>query len=136
MAGGQGGHIAIRRHELDCLHVQGIRGYGYTGLLPAEQSLGQWFEVNLHLYLDVQAAGQSDRLEETLDYHALIVEVQALLRRSRFALIERLATVIAEAVLAHPPIQQVKVTLIKRPAIPDFDGHVQVELVRARNHDA
>ncbi len=36
---------------MDCIHVTGIRAYGYTGYLPEEQSLGQWFEVDLKLWL-------------------------------------------------------------------------------------
>lgn len=31
---------------MDSIHVTGIRCYGYTGLLPEEQVLGQWFEVD------------------------------------------------------------------------------------------
>lgn len=45
----------------DCIHLQGIRAYGYTGVLPAEQTLGQWFEVNVSLWVDLALAGKSDR---------------------------------------------------------------------------
>ncbi len=37
----------------DALHLRGLRAYGYTGLLPEEQRLGQWFEVELTLWLDL-----------------------------------------------------------------------------------
>jgi dihydroneopterin aldolase len=117
---------------MDCLHLQGIRGYGYTGALPAEQTLGQWFEVDLQVYLDLRQAGQSDSLQDTLHYGHLIPQVQEILRRSQFVLIERLATVIAEAVLANPAVAQVKVCLIKKPPIPEFSGQVQVEIVRTQ----
>ena len=33
----------------DCIHISGIRAYGYTGLFPEEKALGQWFEVDLTL---------------------------------------------------------------------------------------
>ena len=109
---------------MDCLHLKGIRGYGYTGALPEEQVLGQWFEVNLWVYLDLSSAGQSDVLADTLDYRNLITEVKDIVERSHFSLVERLATVIAEAV-------QVKVHLIKvAPPIPNFSGQIQVEIVR------
>jgi 7,8-dihydroneopterin aldolase/epimerase/oxygenase len=120
---------------MDCLFLRGIRGYGYTGVFPEEQRLGQWFEVDLQIYLDLQPAGQSDALQDTLHYGKLIPQVQTLLQQSRFALIERLATVIAEAVLAYPMVEQVKVCLIKHPPIPEFSGQVQVEIVRTRQAD-
>jgi dihydroneopterin aldolase len=120
---------------MDCLFLQGIRGYGYTGVLPEEQRLGQWFEVDLQIYLDLQPAGQSDALQDTLHYGQLIPQVQKLLQQSRFALIERLATVIAEAVLTYPIVHQVKVCLIKYPPVPEFSGRVQVEMMRTRQAD-
>ena len=119
--------------QTDCLYLKGIRGYGYTGALPEEQVLGQWFEADLCLYLDLGPAGQSDILADTLHYGKVVTQVQELLRQSRFALIERLATVIAEAVLTFPQVEQVTVLLTKlSPPIPDFTGRVQVKLVRSR----
>jgi 7,8-dihydroneopterin aldolase/epimerase/oxygenase len=119
---------------MDCLHLKGIRAYGYTGALPEEQVLGQWFEVNLWIYLDLVPAGQSDVLADTLDYRHVITQVKEIMGRSHFALVERLATVIAEAVLTYPEVMEVKVHLIKvAPPIPDFSGQIQVEIVRAKS---
>ncbi len=118
--------------QTDCLYLKGIRGYGYTGALPEEQILGQWFEADLCICLDLSSAGQSDSLAHTLHYGEVVTQVQKLLRQSRFALIERLATVIAEAVLEFSQVEQVTVLLTKFPPIPDFSGRVQVELVRSK----
>jgi 7,8-dihydroneopterin aldolase/epimerase/oxygenase len=125
------------RHErrngmADCLHLRGIRGYGYTGALPEEQTLGQWFEVDLKIYLDLKTAGQSDVLADTLHYGPLIAQIQDIIRRSHYSLVERLATVIAEAVLAYPMVEQVQVCLVKQPPIPDFSGQIQVEILRSK----
>ena len=38
---------------LDLIRISGIRHYGYTGFFAEEQVLGQWFEVNLSLWLDL-----------------------------------------------------------------------------------
>ncbi len=115
---------------MDCICLSGIRSYGYTGVLPEEQVLGQWFEVNLTLWLDLSQAGRSDRLEDTLDYREVITAVQQLIKTTKFKLLERLATAIAERVLDYP-VAQVQVRLTKlAAAIPDFAGHVTVELTR------
>ncbi len=122
---------------MDKIHLTGIRCYGYTGALPEEQVLGQWFEVDLSLWLDFSMAGQSDRLQDTLDYRQVIATVQHLVKTSRFALLERLVTAIAETVLAIPsanaPIQQVDARLTKlAPPIPDYSGVITVEVTRKR----
>ncbi|MDI9635374.1 dihydroneopterin aldolase [Geitlerinema splendidum] len=123
---------------MDCIHITGIRSYGYTGLLPEEQVLGQWFEVELTLWLDLSVAGESDRLEDTLDYCGIITGVQQQMSTAKYALIERLASAIASNILqrsaqpqSHPPITQVKVRLTKlTPPIPNFGGTVSIELTR------
>ncbi|XGV94463.1 MAG: dihydroneopterin aldolase [Leptolyngbya sp. BL-A-14] len=122
---------------MDSIQLSGIRCYGYTGALPEEQVLGQWFEVELTLWLDLATAGASDRLHDTLDYRSIIATVQSLVKTSKFTLLERLATAIAEAVL-HPtvpfsmPVEQVRVRLCKPAApIPDFGGTIVIDLTRS-----
>lgn len=120
---------------MDWLHLTGIRSYGYTGALPEEQVLGQWFEVDLVLGLDLAAAGSSDCLEDTLDYRTLIAQVQEITATVKLSLLERLATVLAEQALSHAQVQQVTVRLTKlSPPIPGFAGQITVELTRMRSH--
>jgi 7,8-dihydroneopterin aldolase/epimerase/oxygenase len=117
---------------MDCIHVTGIRGYGYHGALPEENTLGQWFEVDLRLWLDLTQAGQSDRLEDTIDYGKVVATVQHLIKTTRFALLERLASAIAEAILQAGTITEVQVCLTKVTApIPDFDGRVTIDITRS-----
>ncbi len=116
---------------MDSIQLTNIRCYGYTGALPEEQVLGQWFEVNLTLWLDLAPSGASDRLSDTLDYCKVIETVQTIIKTSRFALLERLATVIADAVLGFDRVSQVQVRLIKPAApIPDFDGNITIDILR------
>lgn len=117
---------------MDCIQVAGIRSYGYTGYLPEEQVLGQWFEVDLTLWLDLAAAGHSDNITDTLDYRRAIEIVKQLVKTSKFALVEKLATAIADALLEFEQVQQVQVRLSKPAApIPDFGGKITIELTRS-----
>lgn len=122
---------------MDCIHLTGIRAYGYTGFLPEEQVLGQWFEVDLTLWLDLSKAGQSDRLEDTLDYRYTIETAKQVIKTQKFALVEKLATAIADAILtakspAVAPVQQVRVQLSKPAApIPDFGGRITIDITRS-----
>ncbi|WP_250125443.1 dihydroneopterin aldolase [Chroococcidiopsis sp. CCMEE 29] len=116
---------------MDCIHLTGIRCYGYTGYLPEEQVLGQWFEVDVTLWLDLSVAGKSDAIQDTLDYRSIISMVQHLVKTAKFALVERLATAIAESILAAHNVEQVQVRLSKPAApIPDFSGKITIELTR------
>lgn len=116
---------------MDCIELEGIRCYGYTGYLPEEQVLGQWFEVDLTLWLDLSRAGKSDAIADTIDYRDIITLVQHLVKNSKFALVERLATAIAQSILAVKGIEQVRVRLSKPAApIPNFGGKITIELIR------
>lgn len=116
---------------MDCIQITGIRCYGYTGYLQEEQVLGQWFEVDLTLWLDLAPAGESDEIADTLDYRNAIETVKQLVKTSKFALVEKLANAIANAILELPLVQQVQVRLTKPAApIPDFGGKITIDITR------
>lgn len=117
---------------MDNIQLTGIRAYGYIGALPEENVLGQWFEVDITLWLDLAPAGRSDQLDDTHNYVTLVQQTQQLIKAQKFKLIERLADAIANQALANDPrIEQVKVKVIKlTPPIPNFSGHIAVEIVR------
>ncbi|MBD2013231.1 dihydroneopterin aldolase [Microcoleus sp. FACHB-53] len=118
---------------MDCIQLTGIRCYGYTGYLAEEQVLGQWFELDLTLWIDLAPAGESDDITETLDYRHAIEKVKQLVKTSKFALVEKLASVIATTLLELQPVQQVRVQLTKPAApIPDFGGKITIDITRTR----
>ncbi len=117
---------------MDCIHLTGIRCYGYTGYLPEEQVLGQWFEVDVKLWLDLTQAAKTDAIADTLDYRSVISLITDLVKTSKFALIERLAGAIADSIIQEcDQITQVQVIVTKPAApIPDFGGKISIELTR------
>ena len=97
--------------------------------------LGQWFEVDVKFWLELSVAGESDAIADTIDYRKIISTVQQLVQTSKFALIERLATAIAQAILAVDRVEQVQVKLTKLAApIPGFTGKITIELTRSLAH--
>jgi len=117
----------------DCLHINSIRAYGYTGFLPEEQTLGQWFTVDLVVWLDLSQAAQTDHIIHTYDYSQVIQDIQTLIQTSKFKLIERLAGAIADQILQSDQIEQVQVRLTKeRPPVPNFTGSVTIDITRSR----
>jgi dihydroneopterin aldolase len=122
---------------MDCIHINGIRAYGYTGFLPEEQVLGQWFEVDLCVWHDLSQAGKSDDLAETYDYSQVVIAIQTLIQTAKYKLIEKLAEEIAAVALAAGSTDQVRVRLTKlHPPIPHFSGQVALEITRRRTDEA
>jgi 7,8-dihydroneopterin aldolase/epimerase/oxygenase len=118
---------------MDVIQLTGIRCYGYTGYLPEERILGQWFEVDLRLGVNLALAAQSDRIEDTLDYRGVIADVKEIIATAKFALVEKLAEKIVTTVLAYDRVRYVELKLHKPAApIPDFGGRITIELSRQK----
>lgn len=98
--------------ELDAIEISDIRCYGYTGYFPEERTLGQWFEVDLTRWLDLLITGADDQLAHSLNYADVVERVTQLLQTSRFQTIERLNTVIIEAVLAFARVRRARSRLV------------------------
>jgi 7,8-dihydroneopterin aldolase/epimerase/oxygenase len=114
----------------DAIQVMGIRAFGYLGVLPEERTLGQWFEVNLTIGMDLSKAGRSDRLEDTYDYRDAIKAIQTFIETTQVQLIEAAAEAIAAIVLSTNSVEQVKVHLIKlAPPIPNFSGSIAIDQI-------
>jgi dihydroneopterin aldolase len=121
---------------MDTLYVNDIRAYGYTGAIPAENVLGQWFRVDLVLHLDLIKAGSTDRLADTYNYAAAVQLVQQLIQQRPFKLVEAVASEIAKVVLqSDERLAQITVKLTKlTPPVPNFSGNIAVEITRDRAH--
>ncbi|MGV2826536.1 dihydroneopterin aldolase [Myxosarcina sp. GI1(2024)] len=117
---------------MDSIQVTGIRCYGYVGYLPEERVLGQWFEVNLTLWVDLASAARSDAIEDTLDYREAIAVVKQEIKTAKYALVERLISAIADRLLSLDKVRQVRVKLTKPAApIPDFSGRITLDITRS-----
>lgn len=98
---------------MDRILISGLRELGIHGVLPEEQSRPQPFEVDLELIVDLQAAGLSDSLDETVDYSAVCEAVSRVVTSEKYRLLERLAERIAEVCMADPRVNGVVVQVRK-----------------------
>ena len=99
--------------------------YGFHGTDPNESKLGGRFYVDAVLVADLSTAGQSDRLEDTVNYEQVYRIIRDHVEGQRFNLLEALAQKIAVA----------KVTVrVRKPAVPlkGILDYTQVEVVRQR----
>jgi 7,8-dihydroneopterin aldolase/epimerase/oxygenase len=116
---------------MDRILIKGLRELGVHGVLPEEQSRPQPFEVDVELSVDASAAGESDQLEDTVDYSAVAEAISRVVRSERYALLERLATRIAEVCHVDGRVQSVSVTVRKlHPPVRAMVDHVAVHVER------
>ena len=121
--------------ESDEIFVQKIKAYGYHGATEKENREGQWFFVDLKMSLPLAAAAATDDLATTVDYAAAAALAKDCVEeRPPFALIERLAEVIASKILeAFPQIQKIEVAVHKPFAPLGVECEdVGVRIVRSR----
>jgi len=116
---------------VDRILISGLRELGVHGVLPEEQVRPQPFEVDIELHVDVAAAGESDDLDETVDYGAVCEAVSRIVSSEQYRLIERLATRIAEVCRADPRVVGVVVEVRKlHPPVRALLDHVAVRVER------
>jgi len=120
--------------RMDQIHVSGMRFYGYHGVFPEETKLGQRFNVDLSVGLDLRNAGERDDLNESVNYAALYEKTKMIVEGEPVQLVETLAHRIAEAVFeTDGKIETVRVKVIKPdPPIAGHYDHVAIEIHRTR----
>ena len=106
---------------MDEIAITGIRGFGYHGLFEHEKKDGQEFFVDIRITTDLSNAGQSDRIESTIDYGKVAIRVKELIETGSFNLIERLAEVIAERLKSEFALGAIEVTVHKPNAPVGID---------------
>jgi len=95
--------------------------------------VGAWFSVDAELALDLAPAAVSDELTATVDYGRVVHRIVEIGTRNRVNLLERLAGLIAEALLREFPASQVRVRVRKlTPPLEGLVGTPGVELTRRR----
>ena len=114
----------------DTIRIIGMQFYAHHGADAGERALGQRFEVDVELHLDVSEAGRADRLDRTVDYREVYQVVDEVMRTPRL-LIEAVAESIAEAVLSRGDVAAVTVR-VRKPSVPlgGVVEHVEVEIDR------
>lgn len=117
----------------DLILLRGLTALGVCGALPEEQDRAQPLEVDVEIETDQGAAGESDALDDTVDYGAVCDLVERVITTERFHLLERLAARIAELILSDDRVDAVTVTVRKpRPPVAQLLDSSGVRITRRR----
>jgi dihydroneopterin aldolase len=101
----------------DEILLEGMRFYGYHGVNPEEQTLGQRFVVDLAISADLSEAGRTDQLDRTVSYSAVFHRVRAIVEEERFNLLEALGESICTKILTDFPIAESISVTIRKPGV-------------------
>ncbi|WAA12361.1 dihydroneopterin aldolase [Fervidibacillus halotolerans] len=119
---------------MDRIYLTGMEFYGYHGVFPEENKLGQPFIIDLTLDLDLRKAGETDDLTYTVNYGNIFLKCKQIVEGKAYKLIESVAEKIAETLLVDEPLIEsctVKVMKPKAP-IPGRFHSAAVEITRTR----
>lgn len=119
---------------MDKIYVNAMQFYGYHGVFSEENKLGQRFVVDLVASISLQRAGESDNLEDSVNYGELYAICKDVVEGQAFKLIESVGEHIASKILqTYTLIDEVTVKVIKPdPPIPGYYQSVAVEITRRR----
>ncbi|XP_051152343.1 dihydroneopterin aldolase 1-like isoform X2 [Andrographis paniculata] len=118
----------------DKLVLRGMMFHGYHGVKPEERKLGQKFLVDVDAWMDLQAAGNSDNLSDTVSYTDIYRVVKAVMEGSPHNLLESVAQLIATTALSKfPQVSAVRVQVGKpHVAVVGPVDYLGVEIIRHR----
>jgi len=120
---------------MDKITISNMKFFAYHGVLQEEQDKGQYFLIDIDLFMDLKASGNSDRLADTIDYSEAFTVVRRITENNTFRLIEKLADSISREILSK--FERISGTAVRvrkpdAPIIGEFDW-VGVEIVRHRD---
>lgn len=118
---------------MDYIHLNEMEFYGYHGALQEETKLGQRFRLTVSLATDLSTAGETDDLDETVNYADVFNVCKTIVEGEPMKLIEAVAEKTAEYILRmfKDKVTGVRVVLVKPdPPIPGHYASVSVDITR------
>ncbi len=114
--------------QTDRIEIRGLQLLAYCGVLPHEQEHTQPLEVDIDMYVDLKPAGNSDALDDTVNYGEVIAAVLQLAANHRFALLEKMAAEIMGLLGEQSLLEAATVSI--RKMRPPVEAHVATTGVR------
>ena len=99
--------VKIERLELDCI----------IGITPWERLTKQQITVDIEIDTDLAAAGNSDSIEDTINYRTIAKTVTHEVEKSDYGLVESIGAKIADICLEDDRVFSVRVTVRKPGAV-------------------
>lgn len=99
---------------MDKIIITGLEISAIIGVLPEERMHSQLLVLDMVLFMDLEQAGKSDDIGQTVDYGEVADEIRSCIEKGRFQLIESAARAAAFRCLQFDAVREVTVT-VKKP---------------------
>lgn len=119
---------------MDKIMLNNMQFYGFHGLFPEENKLGQMFHVDVSLFADLKQAGRTDDMNDSIDYGDIYEAVRDVTEGQAYNLLEAVAEGIANRLLnSYSRVDACTIKVEKpNPPIPGHYDSVAVEVYRER----
>jgi len=116
---------------MDQLSIRDLIFSGRHGVHPEEHEEPRQFGVSLTIWADLNAAAESDNLDDTINWAQIRKTIKQIVEEESFKLIEALTLRIVRRLLEIEKVQRVRVTVDKLEAWPV--GVPSITLERSRS---
>ena len=113
----------------DKIHINDLLTRGIVGVNDWERKDKQDILINITLCADLRPAGQSDNIEDSVNYRTVAKQVIAYVESSSRFTLEALSEDVARLCLSMPGVTRVRVR-IEKPGAVRFARSVGVEIER------
>ena len=116
---------------MDCIRIKSLKVEARHGVYEFERKKNGTFELDIELYLSLEKSGQSDKLEDTIDYKNIVSIATKAFAEKDYNLVEAAAESVCEKLLDALNVAKV-ILRVRKPHAPinaDFDT-IEVELIR------
>lgn len=102
---------------MDIVFIRDLEVDTVIGIYDWEKQIRQTVRLNLDMGFDIRKAGESDAIEDTLNYKAVAKRLIAFITDSNFELVEKLAEEVCKIILNEFAVAWVKLELHKPGAV-------------------
>lgn len=116
---------------MDQVLIKDLLVRGVIGISDREREQPQDILINAVLFTDIHKAGQSDNIDDCVNYRTVAKKLFAHAEKANRYTVEALATELAAMCLAEPGVQGVRIR-VEKPGAVRFARSVGVEIERFR----
>jgi FolB domain-containing protein len=115
--------------ENDRIEIKDLFLRGIVGINPWEREKKQDILINITLFADLRTVGESDRVEDSVNYRSITKQVIAHVESAQPRTVESLATDIARICVSASGVKRARVR-VEKPGALRFSRSVGVEIER------
>ena len=116
---------------MDQVFITNLVARGIIGVNDWEREQPQDILINILLFIDLHQAGQSDDVNDSVDYRSVAKKVLAHAETARRLTVEALAADLAQLCLEVARVEKVRVR-VEKPGAVRFSRSLGVEIERAK----